>query len=49
MDEAFKIHAHWEENGLYYIDTDYGQLSTDNKIQYEKAIKDGFIIIKVDE
>ena len=49
MDKAFKIYAHWEENGLYYIDTDYGQLNTENKTQYEKAVKDGFIIIKIDD
>jgi len=49
MDKVFKIYANWEENGLYYIDTDYGQLNTNNKTQYEKAVKDGFIIIKLPE
>jgi len=48
-DEAFKIYGHWEEEGLFYIDTDYGQLNTANKAQYDKAVKDGFIIIKMDD
>jgi len=48
-DEAFKIYGHWEEGGTYYIDTDYGQLSTENKDQYEKSVKDGFIIIKLED
>jgi len=49
MDKAFEIHAHWEENGEYFIDTDYRQLSTIKKTQYDKAVKDGFVIIKIDD
>ena len=49
MDKLFKIYANWEENDVYYIDTDYGQLNTTNKKEYEKVIRDGFIIIKLPE
>lgn len=49
MDKVFFVHANWEENEIYYIDTDYGQLNTTNKKEYEKVVKDGWIIIKLPE
>lgn len=49
MDKMFDVQDHWEEDGVYYIKTDYGELNTTNKMAYKSAIKDGFIIIKIED
>ena len=48
-DTMFKIHKHYEKDGLYFIETDYGLLHTKNKEDYDKTVEDGFIIFKLDD
>jgi len=48
-DIMFQIHNYYEKNGLYFIETDYGELYTENKKNYDKTVKNGFIILKLDE
>ena len=49
IDTMFKIHNHYEKDGLYFIETDYGILHTKNKKDYDKTVKYGFIILKLDD
>lgn len=49
MDKLFDIQDHWEKNGIYYIKTDYGELNSTSKKDYNEVVKDGFIIIQIED
>lgn len=48
MEVKFEIQSNFEKDRRYYIETDFGELSTTDKQDYDKTIKDGYIVLILD-